>query len=161
MRFCSLLAFALGAASLSMGSEPMPARLAGAWTITHILPTRNTACWDQKHAEALLGTRLEYKTGSMRWSDQYVPLHDVIVRSVSDVEFRQEGGDLAPTFKELGIHAPRVTEIDLQHDDADITGATTEVPGDTILLVGSNRIVVTACGVYYEAIRAASAKPHH
>jgi hypothetical protein len=33
--------------------------------------------------------------------------------------------------------------------------ASTAVPGDSVLLVGPNRIVVSACGVYYEATRAA------
>ena len=49
--------------------------------------------------------------------------------------------------------AAGVTEVDLQHEDADITGATTEVPGDSILIAGRDRIVVSACGVYYEATR--------
>jgi hypothetical protein len=38
----------------------------------------------------------------------------------------------------------------------DITGATTEVPGDSVLLAGPNRIVVSACGVYFEATRSAA-----
>ena len=58
---------------------------------------------------------------------------------------------------ELGIKAESVTEIDLQHEDADITGATTEVPGDTIVIAGPSRIIVSACGVYYEAVRAKAA----
>lgn len=151
MRFHLLLAFTLAAASLT--AAPMPARLAGAWTITRILPTGNVSCWDEKQAQALLGTRLEYRTGSMRWRDHEVPLLDIIIRSITADEFIQEGGHPPPTFKELGIRAPNVTEVDLQHEDADITGASTEVPGDTILLAAPNRIVVTACGVYYEATR--------
>jgi hypothetical protein len=41
----------------------------------------------------------------------------------------------------------------MQHDDADITGSTTEVPGDSVLIVSPNHIVVSACGLYYEAAR--------
>jgi hypothetical protein len=46
-----------------------------------------------------------------------------------------------------------IREVDLQHEDADVTGATTEVPGDTVVLAGPGRIIVSACGVYYEATR--------
>ncbi len=159
MKLHSLLALALSAAALN--AESMPARLVGYWTIKRILPTSNVSCWDQKQAEALLGTRIEYRRGSMRWSDKEIPILTVITRSVTANEFIQEGGHPPPTFKELGIRTPSITEIDLQHDDADVTGASTEVPGDTILIAGPNRIVVTACGVYYEAVRAASAKAHH
>jgi len=42
----------------------------------------------------------------------------------------------------------------MQHEDADITGATTEVPGDSVLLAGPSRIIVSACGVFFEARRA-------
>jgi len=49
-------------------------------------------------------------------------------------------------------------EVDMQHEDADITGATTEVPGDSVLLAGPSRIIVSACGVFFEARRAALTK---
>ena len=45
--------------------------------------------------------------------------------------------------------------MNLQHEDMDITGATTEVPGDSVLVAGQGRIVVSACGVYMEARRLA------
>jgi hypothetical protein len=62
---------------------------------------------------------------------------------------------------ELGIRTEQVTEIDLQHEDADITGATTEVPGDTVVIAGPGRIVVSACGVFYEAVRAVGKAAGH
>jgi hypothetical protein len=157
----SILATVLCVCSLSIAAEPMPSRLVGTWKITRVLPTRNVSCWDEKQAQALLGTRLEYRKSSMRWHDHEIPVLDVIARSITADEFIREGGHPPPTFKELGIRTARVTEVDLQHDDADITGASTEVPGDTVLLAAPNRIVVTACGVYYEAVRAANIKARH
>ena len=92
-----------------------------------------------------------------------MPLNDISIRTVTDDEFRKEnsGGDSPASFAQLGIRARSVLEVDLQHEDADITGATTEVPGDSVLLAGPNRIVVSACGVYFEATRpsAVSVKP--
>ena len=54
-----------------------------------------------------------------------------------------------------GIQAKSVTEVKLQHEDMDITSASTEVPGDSVLVASPNRIVVSAYGVYLEATRGA------
>ena len=78
-----------------------------------------------------------------------------LTRTLSQRKFQAEYKVALP---ELGIVSPSVTEIDLQHEDADITGATTEVPGDTILVAGAGRIVVSACGVFYSAIRVGAAR---
>lgn len=92
----------------------------------------------------------------MRWRGGQVPLEDINTRQVTDREFRKENA--GADFEQLGIHSPKVLEVDLQHEDADITGASTEVPGDSVLLVGPGRIVVSACGVYFEAMRPTRAK---
>jgi hypothetical protein len=161
MKFHSLLAAALCVASLPLAAEPLPAGLAGTWKITRILPTTSAACWDASQARPMLGSTLVYRNDAMRWRGGEVPLEGVITRSVTASEFRKENSTLGtpPDFQDLGIHSSRVTEVDLQHEDADITGATTEVPGDSVLLVAPNKIVVSACGVYFEAARTASV-PH-
>jgi hypothetical protein len=158
MKVRSLLAAALCVSSLSIAAEPLPASLAGTWKITRVLPSTSAACWSASQAQPLLGSTLVYRDDSMRWRGGEVPLQDVLTRSVTAAEFRKENSTLGtpPEFAELGIHAQRVTEVDLQHDDADITGATTEVPGDTVLIVAPNRIVVSACGVFFEATRSGS-----
>ncbi len=140
---------------VTLTAESMPSRLQGNWRITKVLPTTNNACWDKQQAEPLLGSTLTYRDNSLRWRGGSVPLDDVTTRSVTDDVFQKEnrGSDTPASFAQLGIHAHTVTEVDLQHEDADITGATTEVPGDSVLLAGPNRIVVSACGVYFEAIR--------
>lgn len=140
----------------SLAAEPLPARLQGSWKITRVLPTTNNACWSREQAQPLIGSTLTYRGNALRWRGGEVRLDDVTTRRVSATEFSKEnGGDTPASFSQLGIHAPAVMEVDLQHEDMDITGATTEVPGDSVLLAGPNRIVVSACGVYFEATRAA------
>lgn len=155
----SLAAFLLLAAPLS--AEPLPRRLQGAWRITRVLPTSNTACWGRKQAQPLIGSILTYRDDSLRWRGGTVPLEDVSTRTVTADEFSKENGgsagsDRAASFTQLGIHFRTVLEVDLQHQDMDITGATTEVPGDSVLLAGPNRIIVSACGVFFEATRASA-----
>ncbi len=156
------LALLVVSAAGPLSAEPLPARLRGSWRITRILPTHNVTCWGQDQAVKLVGTTLTYSDRSMHWYGGQVPLQGIVTREVSSEEFRSEnsgsGGD-GVTFDMVGIHAPSVTEVDLQHEDADITGATTEVPGDAVLLAGPNRIVISACSVYYEAVRSSAPAP--
>ena len=120
-----------------------------------MLPTTNNACWGKGQAEPLLGSTLTYRDDSLRWRGGSVPLENITTRTLTDGVFQKEnrGSDSPASFAQLGIRTRTVTEVDLQHEDADITGATTEVPGDSVLLAGPNRIVVSACGVYFEATR--------
>jgi hypothetical protein len=131
----------------------MPASIAGSWRIVKILPTHNAACWGKDQAAQLVGSTLRYQEGSMLWKGGAVQVPEALSRSLSRRKFQDE---YKVDLTELGIKAAEVTEIDLQHEDADITGATTEVPGDTVVLAGPGRIVVSACGVFYEAVRASA-----
>jgi hypothetical protein len=138
----------------------LPRSLAGTWRITRVLPTTNSTCWSRQDAQPLLGSTLTYRPSSMRWRGGEVPLTDVSLRNVTDDEFRQENdGPQSPAdFSQLGIHARSVTEVDLQHEDSDVLPASTAVPGDSVLLVAPNRIVVNACGIYFEATRSGEAR---
>lgn len=155
--FSSALA-ALLLSTAALTAEPLPGRLQGAWRITRILPTSNTACWSTEQAQLLVGSTLMYREEALRWRDGAVPLYDVTTRTVTADDFSKENGaaEKRASFSQLGIHARSVLEVDLQHEDMDITGATTEVPGDTVLLAGPNRIIIQACGVFFEASRNAS-----
>jgi hypothetical protein len=139
----------------SLPTSTVPARLQGAWRITRVLPTNNVSCWGDEEARKLVGSSLTYRSRSMRWKGGEVALQGVVVREVTAEEFREEnsGSGGAAEFSQLGIRAAALTEVDLQHEDADITGATTEVPGDSVLLAGPDRIVVSACRVFFEARR--------
>ncbi len=143
-------------------AESLPVQLRGAWRITRILKTTNTGCWSVERAQPLIGSTLEYGEKKMHWQGGDVPLLGITTRTVTDDDFRRDdaGNPKPVTLAELDIPGPLVTEVDFQHEDADITGASTEVPGDSVLLAAPNRIVVSACGVYFEATRtAASRKP--
>ncbi len=141
----------------TLSAESLPVRLGGRWRITRVLPTTNNTCWGRERAEPLVGSTLTYREDALRWRGGEVPLEDVTTRKLTASEFSKEntGSGSPASFLQLGIHAPSVTEVDLQHEDRDITGATTEVPGDSVLLAGPNRIVVSACGVFFEATRTA------
>jgi len=136
----------------------LPNSLAGTWRITRVLPTTNSTCWSPQDAQPLLGSTLTYRRDMLRWHGGQIAVTDVSLRNLTDKEFRQEnsGAESPADFAQLGIHAGRVTEVDLQHEDADVLPASTAVPGDSVLLAGSNRIIVSACGIYFEATRAAS-----
>jgi hypothetical protein len=95
----------------------------------------------------------------MRWRGGVVPLQDIDTRRVSAEQFRNENGgreEPPASFAQIGVRVPALTEVDMQHEDADVLPASTEIPGDSVLMVAPNRIVVSACGVYYEATRANS-----
>lgn len=152
----SLLTARVGRAAI----EPLPAKLEGSWRITRVLPTTNDACWPKERATNLVGSTLVYHATSMNWKGGAVPVDAITSRTVSDVEFRKESSGSKPaTFAQLGITTHSVTEVNMQHEDQDITGSSTEVPGDSVLLVAPNRIVVSACGVYLEATKAVVPKP--
>ena len=161
-RFLTVAALAAFTFAGSLPAEPLPVRLQGTWHIARVLQTGNTACWGPEQAAPLLGSTLTYRGDSLRWRGGSVALEEVTTRTVTAAQFSRENGGAegSASFAQLGIHTPSVTEVDLQHEDMDITGATTEVPGDSVLLAGPNRIVVSACGVYFEATRAGVALTH-
>jgi len=133
----------------------LPRSLAGTWRITRILPTTNSGCWTRRDAEPLVGSTITYRPNSMHWRSGHIAVTDISLRDLTDKEFREENpGTKSPAdFAQLGIHARSVTEVDMQHEDSDVLPASTAVPGDSVLLAGPNRIVVSACGIYFEATR--------
>jgi len=131
----------------------MPPSILGKWRVVKILPTHNPQCWDQDQAKSMVGTTLTYQDHALIWHGGVERISDALSRRLSRRNFQEE---YKVDLPELGIDAGSVEEIDLQHEDADVTGSTTEVPGDTVVIVGPGRIVVSACGVFYSAIRAVS-----
>jgi hypothetical protein len=150
------LGLALATVSATSHAQAIPASIAGRWRIVRILPTKNVQCWDADRAKTLVGSTLVYQSHAMVWQGGTAAISEALTRSISRRKFLDE---YTVNFDELGIHAESITEIDLQHEDADITGASTEIPGDTIVLAGPGRIVVSACGVFYSAVRVVAARP--
>lgn len=153
-----LLVFAVALAPKLVAQDHLPQQLAGAWRIARILAVAQGACYSARQAQPLVGSTLRYAPRSMRWRGGTVMLTGVVTHPVNSNDLKAEsavsGTGQAPELAALGIPGATVVEVNLQHEDADITGATTEVPGDTVLLAAPGRIVVSACGVYMEARRA-------
>lgn len=136
-------------------AEQLPASLHGNWRIERILPTTNSGCWPREEARSLVGSMLTYSQNEMRWRGGAVALDDIYTREVSGAQFQREnsGAERPASFEQLGIRRDAVTEVDMQHPDAAVLPASTEIPGDSVLMVAPDRIVVSACGVYFEATR--------
>ncbi|MGB7135508.1 MAG: hypothetical protein WBD46_09495 [Acidobacteriaceae bacterium] len=139
-------------------SHEIPAALRGEWVITRLIPTTTLSCWDDRDAKKLLRTTIHYGTDSFQWKDHGVPNTGVTMRSMTAFQFRAgySGGGAADSeidFAQLGIRAPSATIVTLSHPDANITGATTEIPGDWVLLKDKDTIVVSVCNLYFEAHR--------
>ena len=142
----------------SPAQDALPWEVAGTWRITRVLPVRSgSACWTEEQARPLVGSLLSYSRLALRWRGGTVALTGVTTRVVGTAELAEEEsrGDSALTLADLGFREKQVREVNLQHEDADVTGATTEVPGDSVLMAGPGRLVLSACGVYLEARRLA------
>jgi len=136
--------------------EPLPPRLAGTWRIVRILPSTNQPCWAPEQAKTLVGTTLTYRPKSMRWRGGSVPLIGITTRTLTPQDFAHDYPGVGEAkLENITVQVPPtgLLEVNFQHEDMDITGSTTEVPGDSVLLIAPSRIVVSACGVFYEATR--------
>ena len=60
------------------------------------------------------------------------------------------------TFAQLGIKTDHVLVIKISHPDAGITGANSEIPGDTVLSRDKNTIIFSVCNIYFEIKRHAA-----
>jgi hypothetical protein len=152
--FCSLIILA----GSSLAAQNIPQELVGKWVIQRELPTRTISCWGEKEAKAIIGTEIEYTTDSFRWKHIVVKHPNVGVAVVSAEQFQREnsspsvnGSQVA--FRQLGIDAPEIKQVSINHEPAEITVATTEIPGDVVLLKNRNAIVFSVCNVYFEAKR--------
>ncbi|MFZ0663538.1 MAG: hypothetical protein WAM66_12650 [Acidobacteriaceae bacterium] len=145
----------------ALHAQEIPQQLWGAWRITRILPARTISCWGEKDAELLLGTEIRYSAHGFRWKGKDVNKPKVEVKLFTAQQFKDtysspsvNGSQVS--FKQLGIHSKEIQEIDIEHPAADITGATTEIPGDSVLLKNKNTIIFSVCNVYFEAHKMAS-----
>ena len=152
--FCSLVLLAGAVAA----AQNIPKELVGKWVIQRALPTRTISCWGEKEAKAIIGSKIEYKANSLRWKMVVVKHPTVEVHVVNAEQFERENSSPSVngsqvSFRQLGINAPEAKQISIEHPPAEITKATTEIPGDVLLLKDRNTIVFSVCNVYFEAKR--------
>jgi uncharacterized protein len=144
--------------------SPIPEMLRGRWAVKKVLPARTIACWDQKQADAMIGTELEYKADSLRWKTTTVRNLGSATSTVEAKQFAEDssGGDSQDSqvdFGQLGITTPTVQQITIKHRDVLIqdgsAGGRMEMPGDMVMMRDRDRLVFSVCNVYFEAERTA------
>lgn len=151
--FCSVVLLA-GISS----AQNFPQELVGKWLIKRDLPTRTICCWSEKEARAIIGTEIEYTADSFRWKNIVVKNPIVELTVVTAEQFQRDNSSPSVngsqvSFRQLGIDAAKVKQVNINHDPAEITGATTEIPGDVVLLKDRNTVIFSVCNVYFEAKR--------
>lgn len=152
--FCAL--FLLVCSALT--AQNIPKELIGKWAIQRELPTRTISCWGEKEAKAIIGSEIGYTADSFTWKHIVVKHPTVAIAVVSAEQFQRENSSPSVngsqiSFRQLGIDAPEMKQVSISHEPAEITGATTEIPGDVVLLKNRNAIVFSVCNVYFEAKR--------
>ncbi len=140
-------------------TQEIPKQLWGTWRITRILPARTISCWDEDDAERILGTKIHYSAQVFRWKTYEVNQPKIESRIFTARQFEDEYSSPSVngsqvSFRQLGIHSRKIQEMDIRHPAADISGATTEIPGDNVLLKNKTTIIISVCNVYFEARRA-------
>lgn len=150
-------ALVLLAASVA-AAQTIPRELVGKWTIRRVIPTRTISCWAGIEAKGIIGSEVEYTPHSFRWNRVIVRHPRVEVRSVSAEQFERENSSPSAngsqvSFRQLGIAVPETKQINIDHEPAQITRATAEIPGDLVWIKSRNTIVLSVCNVYFEAKR--------
>jgi hypothetical protein len=139
-------------------AQNIPQELVGKWVIQRELPTRTISCWGKKESKAIIGTEIEYTNDSLRWKRVMVKHPIVEVNVVSAEQFERDNSSPSVngsqvSFRQLGINVSGTKQVSIEHPPAAITKATTEVPGDLVLMKNRNTIIFSVCNVYFEAKR--------
>ena len=139
-------------------AQNIPHELVGKWVIQRELPTRTISCWGNKEATAIIGSEIEYTADSFRWKRVITRHPKVEVHVISAEQFENENSSPSAngsqvSFHQLGINLPETKEVNIEHPAAQITKATSEIPGDLLLVKDHNTIVFSVCNIYFEAKR--------
>ena len=156
-RILFLLILLVGLAK-SVPAQTIPKELWGTWVVHREVPTTTIACWGDKKAKKLIGTELKYSTQLFRWNKVVSknPTAETITMTAQRFHDENSGGGTNSsqvTFTQLGITEEKAVQIVIRHPAANITGATDEIPGDTVLLKDKDTIIFSVCSVYFEAKR--------
>ncbi|MGC1382731.1 MAG: lysozyme inhibitor LprI family protein, partial [Candidatus Acidiferrales bacterium] len=136
----------------------IPAELIGTWTVVKTLPTKTISCWGEAEAKTVIGTDIVYTADSFQWKDAVAkdPKVTKAVLSAHNFALNNSGGganDSNVSFKQLGITSSRAAQITIEHADANVTGGTTEIPGDVVILRDPTHLVFSVCNLYFLAQR--------
>jgi len=128
------------------------------------LPTTTISCWGEREAQKIMGTEIEYSAEVFRWKDVITRNPIVIPTIIGAEQFHDQNSGRGTnssqvTFKQLGIKAAEAKRIVIQHSVGRVAEATTEIPGDDVLVKDHNTIIFSMCNLFFEAKRAAIS-PH-
>jgi hypothetical protein len=145
-----------------VSAQSIPKEIWGKWTIRRELPTRTISCWGDADAKKIIGTQIEYSNKVFRWNRVTTTNPTAETRTVTAGQFESENSSPSVngsqvSFQQLGILAGAATEVSIHHGPANITKATVEIPGDSVLVKDANTIIFSVCNLYFEAKRVASA----
>jgi len=139
-------------------AQTIPNAIWGKWIVRRELPTRTISCWGDADARKIIGTRIEYSDKVFRWNRATTTNPTANARMVTADQFTRENSSPSSngsqvSFHQLGIVATQALEISIHHEPANITKATVEIPGDSVLVKNSNTIIFSVCNIYFEAKR--------
>jgi uncharacterized protein YecT (DUF1311 family) len=156
MLAAELTAAPADASAAAATTNTMPAELLGSWTVVKTLPAKTISCWGESDAKELIGTQIVYGADSFQWKDSVAknPKVTKTVVTAKDFELNNSGGganDSSVSFKQLEIKEQRAAQFSIDHADANITGGTTEIPGDVVLLRDPTHLIFSVCNLYFLA----------
>jgi hypothetical protein len=139
-------------------AQTIPEELWGTWVVRREVPTTTISCWGEKEAKKLIGTEVQYSATLFRWNKVVTKNPSAQTTTITADQFHDEnsGGsanDSQVTFRQLRIKADKVTQVVIQHPGANTTEATTEIPGDRVLIKNKDTIIFSVCNVYFESAR--------
>jgi hypothetical protein len=139
-------------------AQTIPKQLWGKWIVRREVPTTTISCWGQEEAKTLIGTQIEYSVSFFRWHKVITKNPTAEITTLTAEQFHDGNSGKGTnssqvTFRRLGIKADKVTQVVIQHPAANITSATTEIPGDSVLIKDKNTIIFSICSLYFEAER--------
>jgi hypothetical protein len=147
-------------------AQTIPKELWGTWVVRREVPTTTISCWGEQEAKTLIGTEIEYSAEFFRWRSLVTKNPAAETTAITAKQFHDENSGQGAnssevTFRQLGIKASEVTQVVIQHPAANITGATAEIPGDSVLIKGKNTIIFSVCSLYFEAQRRVAPQNQH
>ena len=154
----TVFAFVVATLAPVAHGQAIPKDIWGKWKIVREIPTRTISCWGESDASKIIGTQIEYSEKIFRWNDATVNNPTAEDKIVTADQFRDENSSPSSNgsqvdFRQLGIAAKQAREISIHHDPAKISGATVEIPGDSVLVKNPHTLVFSVCNIYFEAKR--------